>query len=126
MAALEPFRSLPADPPPLSASEPRIVYACPDHPDDLTLEAGRCPIDRKQREPGHSPIISGFAGGARCIPTVTADQPGSVCKECGGMVLKPRVISYASGGAGADRSSIGGHRRRRAEGRLRREHARDV
>jgi hypothetical protein len=27
-------------------------------------------------------------------PEVTADRPGAVCKECGGMVLKPRVVSF--------------------------------
>ena len=27
-------------------------------------------------------------------PAVTADRAGAVCEACGGMVLKPRVISY--------------------------------
>ena len=31
-------------------------------------------------------------------PDVTADQPGSTCQACGGMVLEPRVISYRPAG----------------------------
>ena len=31
-------------------------------------------------------------------PTATADQPGSVCSACGGMVLKPQVIAYSPAG----------------------------
>ena len=98
MAALEPFRSLPSDPPRLSAGEPRIVYACPDHPENLTVDAGRCPIDRKQQDPRPLSDFQRVRWWCPMHPSVTADRPGEVCKACGGMVLKPRVISYAPAG----------------------------
>jgi hypothetical protein len=98
LAGLEPFRSLPADPPKLSAGEPRIVYACPDHPADLAVEAGRCPIDRQPREPRPLADHQRVRWWCPMHPVVTADRPGSVCAACGGMVLKPRVISYSPAG----------------------------
>ena len=98
VAALEPFRSLPADPPQLSASEPRIAYACPDHPENLAVEAGRCPIDRKPREARPLSDFQRLRWWCPMHPDVTADRPGNVCKPCGGMVLKARLISYAPAG----------------------------
>ncbi len=98
MAALEPFRSLPSDPPRLYPGEPRIVYACPDHAEALTIHAGRCPIDRKQQDPRALSDYQRVRWWCPMHPTVTADRPQAVCKECGGMVLKPRLISYAPAG----------------------------
>jgi membrane fusion protein, copper/silver efflux system len=98
MAALEPFRSLPADPPRLSADEPRIVYGCPDHPDDLAVAAGRCPIDRKPRDPRQLSEYQRLRWWCPMHPTVTADRPGSDCTACGGVVLKPRLVSYSPAG----------------------------
>ena len=98
MAALEPFRSLPTDPPSLYPGEPRTVYACPDHPEALTIHPGHCLIDRKQQD---SRALSDFQRVRWWCPmhsSVTADRPREVCKECGGMVLKPRVLSYAPAG----------------------------
>ena len=31
-------------------------------------------------------------------PAVTADHPGETCKECGGMILRPRVVSFQPAG----------------------------
>jgi hypothetical protein len=31
-------------------------------------------------------------------PSVTADHPGQTCKECGGMILRPRVVSFQPAG----------------------------
>jgi membrane fusion protein, copper/silver efflux system len=31
-------------------------------------------------------------------PAVTADHPGEACKECGGMILRPRVVSFQPAG----------------------------
>jgi hypothetical protein len=98
MAALEPFRSLPSDPPRLNPGEPRIVYVCPDHPDTLAIHASRCPIDRKQQDPRQLSDFQRVRWWCPMHPSVTADRPREVCKECGGMVLKPRLISYAPAG----------------------------
>ena len=98
MAALEPFRSLPADPPRLSPGEPTIAYACPDHPDELAIHAGRCPIDQKQREARPLTDFQRLRWWCPMHPTVTADRPRAVCDACGGMVLKPRVISHTPAG----------------------------
>jgi hypothetical protein len=94
MAAVEPFRSLPSDPPPIASNEIRRVYTCPDHAETLSLEPGRCPVDRNPREPrllaGHQRLRF------HCPmhPDVSADRPGAVCRACGGMDLAPRVISF--------------------------------
>ena len=98
MAALEPFRSLPSDPPRLYPGEPRIVYACPDHSEALAIHAGRCPIDRKQQDPRALSDFQRVRWWCPMHPSVTADRPREVCKECGGMLLEPRLISYAPAG----------------------------
>jgi membrane fusion protein, copper/silver efflux system len=98
MAALEPFRSLPADPPRLSRDESRIVYVCPYHSDSLTVDSGLCAIDKKQRDPRPLGDLQRVRWWCPMHPSVTADRLGSVCQACGGMVLKPHVISYAPAG----------------------------
>ncbi|HKI18432.1 MAG TPA: heavy metal-binding domain-containing protein [Isosphaeraceae bacterium] len=94
MAGLEPFRSLPADPPPLTPAEPRQVFVCPDHPGTIMLEPGRCPIERNQREPRPLAEHQRLRWWCPMHPAVTADQAGAVCRACGGMALQPRVVSY--------------------------------
>ena len=48
VSGLEPFRSLPTDPPPLKAGEPRRLYTCPEHPDLVGIQPGRCTRRRKR------------------------------------------------------------------------------
>jgi Cu(I)/Ag(I) efflux system membrane fusion protein len=98
MAELEPFRSQPADPPPLSPGEPRLAYVCPDHPEKIAVAPGRCPIDQNRREPAPLSDHQRLRWWCPMHPKVTADAPGAVCKECGGMVLKPRVVSFRPAG----------------------------
>ena len=50
LAAMEPFCSMPHDPPPRTATEPSRVYVCADHPDSIAIAAGNCPIDAKARD----------------------------------------------------------------------------
>ena len=45
VSELEPFRSLPTDPPPLKPGEPRQLYSCPEHPDILEIKPGRCSVE---------------------------------------------------------------------------------
>ena len=46
-----PFRSLPTGTPTFRPGEPRTVYVCPDHPDQVHEQPGRCPLDQKELEP---------------------------------------------------------------------------
>jgi hypothetical protein len=94
VSELEPFRSLPTDPPPLMPGESRQLFSCPEHPDLVETSPGRCavegndlaarPIAENQRLRWWCPMH----------PAVTADHSGQRCQECGGMRLRPRVISY--------------------------------
>jgi membrane fusion protein, copper/silver efflux system len=94
MAGLEPFRSLPSDPPALAPGEPRQVYACPDPADVLASEPGRCPTDRNARVARPLANHQRLRWWCPMHPNVTADRSGAVCRACGGMALQPRVISY--------------------------------
>jgi Cu(I)/Ag(I) efflux system membrane fusion protein len=95
VADLEPFRSLPSDPPPLRKGEPRTVYGCPTHIEVVTDKSGKCVIDGKDDlEP--RALLANQRVGWWCPmhPTITDDRPGFECKECGGMKLVPRVVTY--------------------------------
>lgn len=98
MSKLEPFRSMPTDPPRLRPNEPRTAYVCPDHTGDLAVEPGRCPLDRKTREARALAGYQRMRWWCPMHPAVTAEKPDSVCSACGGMVLKPRILSYSPAG----------------------------
>lgn len=91
---LEPFRSLPANPPPLEPSEPRRVYACPGHPQSIGLEPGVCSLDGLKREPQTLGEFDRLRFWCPMHPEVVSERPGGVCKACGGMKLVPRVVVY--------------------------------
>jgi hypothetical protein len=97
-AEVEPFRSMPRNPPPLGAKESRKVFACPDHPNALHLEQGRCPRD--QNELVEQPLAANQRLRWWCPmhPEVTADKPGCECAACAGMKLVPRIITYSPRG----------------------------
>lgn len=91
---LRAFRDLPSQPPPLQKAEPRKTYHCMNHPEILQTKPGACPRDQ-------APLMAQSLLDNQRIrwwcpmhPSVTADQPGASCQECGGMILVPRVISY--------------------------------
>lgn len=95
---LEPFRSQPADPPPLRKGERRVVYVCAQHPQSPHEAPGRCPRDQNELEA--IPLEPGQRVGWWCPmhPGVTADRPGGECRECEGMKLVPRVVTYRPSG----------------------------
>ncbi len=95
LADLEPFRSLPADPPPLRKGEARTVHVCPEHVGVLAEGPGKCPVDKKDGLEPH-PLATNQRLGWWCPmhPSVTAERPGLRCKECGGMTLVSRVVTY--------------------------------
>jgi YHS domain-containing protein len=94
VAEIEPFRSQPSDPPPVSSADPRRVFVCPDHPQVLNLQAGRCPHDKNHLE--EIPLADHQRIGWWCPmhPKVTAGEADHECDECGGMKLLARVVNY--------------------------------
>jgi membrane fusion protein, copper/silver efflux system len=98
VAELEPFCSMPRDPPRPAAGEPRRLYACADHADSTAIERGRCPLDRKERELRVLNNFERVRWWCPMHPDVTAERSGASCRACGGMALRPRVIAYAPAG----------------------------
>ncbi len=98
VAELEPFRTMPRNPPVPATGEPRRLYACPDHADSTGVEPGRCPLDRKDRELRVLGELERVRWWCPMHPDVTADRAGLTCRACGGMVLRPRVITYVPAG----------------------------
>jgi hypothetical protein len=98
LAALEPFHSMPRNPPPVAPGEVRQVYVCPDHAETVTLQPGRCSLDGIEKEPRSLGVQERIRWWCPMHPSVTAEKSGAVCRDCGGMALKPRVITYAPAG----------------------------
>jgi hypothetical protein len=98
LADLEPFRSMPRNPPVSRPGEPRRLYACVDHADSTALRRGACPLDRKERVLRELGELERIRWWCPMHPTVTAEVPGATCRECGGMELRPRVVVYAPAG----------------------------
>ncbi len=98
MATLEPFRTLPSNPPARKPEEPRRIYVCHDHPETIAVESGRCPIDGKNRMSQALGDLERLRWWCPMHPDVTAERAGSVCKKCGGMALQPRVVFFAPQG----------------------------
>ena len=95
VADLEPFRSLPAGAPSLRKGDLLVVYVCPEHPEVLATQRGRCPVDGKdalQRQALRENQRVGWW--CPMHPEVTGDHAGLECKACGGMKLVPRVVTY--------------------------------
>jgi membrane fusion protein, copper/silver efflux system len=95
---MEPFRLMPADPPPLETSEPRRVYGCPDHPETIALAPGLCPIDENTLAAATLVAHQRVRFWCPMHPEVTALHAGEKCSACGGMELKPRIVSFRPGG----------------------------
>jgi hypothetical protein len=94
----EPFRSMPTSPPPLQTNDVREVWVCPQHSDDVHEKPGRCPLDQNELEPK---LLAGNQRlGWWCPrhPKERADQSGAQCKECNGMPLVPRIVTYHPSG----------------------------
>jgi YHS domain-containing protein len=94
VSEIEPFRSMPCSPPPLRSDDLRAVFICSDHPSKLHGHAGRCPIDQKELEKRSLAANQRVGWWCPMHRGVTAERPGAECRECGGMKLVPRVITY--------------------------------
>ena len=92
VADREPFRSMPRGDPPLRPGEPRSFHACPDHPEVIRVEPGRCPKDEKPLDrvdlarnqrlgwwcPMHPKVVADRAGSrVRRVRRDGAGRPGS-------------------------------------------------
>ena len=77
VAELEPFRSLPSNPPALIKGDLLAIYVCPQHPEVLATEARALPCRPQQRAATPSPClrISASVGGARCTRTSRPSTP---------------------------------------------------
>jgi hypothetical protein len=97
-AQIEPFRSMPTDPPAVRPGELRQVFFCPQHPDTLYDHLGRCPEDQNELEARLLEDNQRVQWWCPMHPKVTADKPGCTCQKCKGMVLLPRVLTYNPAG----------------------------
>ena len=95
LAGREPFRSMARGLPAIKPSESRAAHACPDHPEILRVEPGRCPIDRNPLEPFDIAPDQRIGYWCPMHPKVVADRAGSKCGDCGGMELIPRIVTFA-------------------------------
>ncbi|HVA48861.1 MAG TPA: heavy metal-binding domain-containing protein [Pirellulales bacterium] len=91
---LEPFRSLPADPPPPAEGELRKLYICHEHPSLLREKSGRCPEDNNLLMDLPLADLQRVAWWCPMHPDVTASEPDKVCEACNGMRLVPRIVQY--------------------------------
>jgi membrane fusion protein, copper/silver efflux system len=95
VADLEPFRSIPAVLPMLRKGEARTIYICPEHAEVNAEKAGKCPIDPKDTlEPRRLQANQRLGWWCPMHPRVQADHAGVECKECNGMPLLLRVVTY--------------------------------
>jgi hypothetical protein len=94
VAGLEPFRSLPTGPPPLKPDEMIRLYACPEHPEILESSAGQCTIDGNELQERRIASAQRIRWWCPSHPAITADHSGVGCRQCDGMMLKPRVVTY--------------------------------
>ena len=98
MDRVEPFRSMPSDPPPIRAEEPRIAYVCPDHAEVVRDQPGRCPHDRNELERRPLAANDRLRWWCPMHPEVVADAAGAHCEKCEGMKLVPRVVAFSPKG----------------------------
>jgi hypothetical protein len=98
MADVEPFRSLPRDPPPPTPAEAREVFICPEHPDVLRVAPGNCPRDKLPLESQPLRDHQRLRWWCPMHPEVTASEDGKVCEPCQGMKLLPRIVAFAPTG----------------------------
>lgn len=94
VAGIEPFRSMPRAAPPIMPDSLRVVFGCSEHPDVLKTKPGNCPLGRNELERRLLAENQRVDWWCPMHPKVTANSPGAECRECDGMKLLPRVITF--------------------------------
>jgi hypothetical protein len=94
LAELDPFRALPEAPTGRKSGEFIEIFACSDHPEVVSDRVGRCPRDGNRLMLRTLADYEGVRWWCPMHPQVTAEAPGKVCRECGGMALRPRVVAF--------------------------------
>jgi hypothetical protein len=94
ISEIEPFRSLPSDLPALKTGDLRAVYTCADHPGSVSETADRCPVDRNELEETALAPNQRLRWWCPMHPAVTSERRGEHCEACGGMLLRPRIVTY--------------------------------
>jgi hypothetical protein len=97
-AETAPFAGMPRKPPEFQPGEPRAVWICAQHPEIIETRKGPCSLDALPR--AEHPLAEHQRVRYWCPmhPDVVADAPGASCAECGGMILKPRIVSFSPEG----------------------------
>jgi Cu(I)/Ag(I) efflux system membrane fusion protein len=94
VGSIEPFRSMPTDPPPRRKGGATKVYVCLDHPEVVREKNGTCPKDKielARRDLRENERLNWWCP---MHPEVSADHPGEHCEPCGGMELVARVKAF--------------------------------
>ena len=99
VADIEPFRSLPSDPPALRTGESRSLFVCPDHADVTSLVAGKCPLDQQDLMLRDLLELERVGWWCPMHADVTADHEGEECDRCQGMKLVPQIVNFRPRGA---------------------------
>jgi hypothetical protein len=97
LAEVEPYRSLPRNPRPITDADLRDVYRCPDHPIYLYTAPGKCPFDGLTLEHRGLAEHQRVAWTCAAHPQHTAAH-FDTCSQCDGLPLTPEVVSYAPDG----------------------------
>lgn len=95
VAELAPFSSQPRNPPPLRQGEPRTVYVCPNHLQQVSDQKGRCPLDAQELAPYELAENERLRWRCPLHPSVISDVEGATCEQCAGLPLPPCVVAYA-------------------------------
>jgi Cu(I)/Ag(I) efflux system membrane fusion protein len=99
IADLEPYRSMPRSAPPMAPDSLREVYGCAEHPDVIKTKAGKCPLGKHDLERRQLTEDQRVDWWCPMHPQIKSDTPGAECRECDGMKLLPRVVTFTPIGA---------------------------
>jgi Cu(I)/Ag(I) efflux system membrane fusion protein len=102
LSEIEPFKSLAATGPlaanAIRSNEPREYFVCPSHPGVMMDKPAECPNCHKELESRPLNDDQLLFWWCPMHPKVTADKSGTVCDDCSGMKLVPRLLLLAKPG----------------------------
>jgi hypothetical protein len=98
LASVEPYRSQPRNPPPLSAGAPRSYFVCPDHPAWIRTRGGKCPFDDRPLEERPLRDDQRLEWTCKWHADVHHPQEGNTCPHCQRPCTSPSVVSYVPPG----------------------------